>query len=33
MDAPFAALPQMPPRNVNWHRRSRWVNWEKIGFE
>ena len=29
----FVALPQIPPRNVNWFRKSRWVHWVKIGFE
>jgi len=31
--AAFVALPQMPPRNVNWFRKGRWVHWAKIGFE
>ncbi|MDE2219758.1 MAG: NAD(P)/FAD-dependent oxidoreductase [Gammaproteobacteria bacterium] len=31
--AAFVALPQMPPRNVNWFRKSRWVHWVKIAFE
>ena len=31
--AAFVALPQIPPRNVNWFRTSRWVHWVKIGFE
>ena len=31
--AAFVALPQIPPRNVNWFRKSRWVHWVKIGFE
>jgi sulfide:quinone oxidoreductase len=29
----FVALPQIPPRNVNWFRKSRWVHWVKIIFE
>ena len=29
----FVALPQIPPRNVNWFRKGRWVHWAKIGFE
>ena len=29
----FVALPQIPPRNVNWMRKGRWVHWAKIGFE
>lgn len=31
--AAFVALPQIPPRNVNWFRKSRWVHWVKIVFE
>lgn len=31
--AAFVALPQIPPRNVNWFRKSRSVHWVKIGFE
>jgi sulfide:quinone oxidoreductase len=31
--AAFVALPQLPPRNVNWFRKGRWVHWLKIGFE
>ncbi|HTY93651.1 MAG TPA: FAD-dependent oxidoreductase [Steroidobacteraceae bacterium] len=31
--AAFVALPQIPPRNVNWFRKGRWVHWLKIGFE
>ena len=31
--AAFVALPQIPPRNVNRFRKSRWVHWVKIGFE
>jgi sulfide:quinone oxidoreductase len=29
----FVAQPQIPPRNVNWSRRGRWVHLAKIGFE
>lgn len=29
----FVALPQIPPRNVNWFRHGRWVHWAKIAFE
>lgn len=29
----FAALPQIPPRNVNWSAEGRWVHLAKIGFE
>jgi sulfide:quinone oxidoreductase len=31
--AAFVALPQIPPRNVNWFRKGRWVHWAKILFE
>jgi sulfide:quinone oxidoreductase len=31
--AAFVALPQIPPRNVNWFRKGRWVHWLKIAFE
>lgn len=31
--AAFVALPQIPPRNVNWIRKGRWVHWLKIAFE
>jgi len=31
--AAFVALPQIPPRNVNWIRKGRWVHWAKIAFE
>jgi len=31
--AAFVALPQIPPRNVNWFRKGRWVHWAKIAFE
>jgi sulfide:quinone oxidoreductase len=29
----FVAQPQIPPRNVNWSSRGRWVHAAKIGFE
>ncbi|WP_422001281.1 NAD(P)/FAD-dependent oxidoreductase [Reyranella sp.] len=29
----FVALPQIPPRNVNWSSRGYWVHAAKIGFE
>jgi sulfide:quinone oxidoreductase len=29
----FVALPQMPPRNVTWARRGRWVHLAKVAFE
>jgi len=31
--AAFVALPQIPPRNVNWFRKGRWVHVAKIAFE
>jgi len=31
--AAFVALPQIPPRNVTWTKKGRWVHWAKIGFE
>ena len=29
----FVALPQIPPRNVTWAKKGRWVHWAKIAFE
>ncbi|MEO7008395.1 MAG: FAD-dependent oxidoreductase, partial [Caldimonas sp.] len=29
----FVALPQIPPRNVNWFRKGKWVHLAKIAFE
>jgi len=29
----FVALPQIPPRNVTWARRGKWVHFAKIAFE
>ncbi|OGI58158.1 MAG: pyridine nucleotide-disulfide oxidoreductase [Candidatus Muproteobacteria bacterium RBG_19FT_COMBO_61_10] len=29
----FVAMPQIPPRNVSWMKKGRWVHWSKIGFE
>lgn len=29
----FAALPQIPPRNVNWSAQGKWVHMAKVGFE
>ena len=29
----FVALPQIPPRNVNWSSSGKWVHLAKIGFE
>lgn len=31
--AAFVALPQIPPRNVNWFRKGKWVHFAKIAFE
>ena len=31
--AAFAALPQIPPRNVNWFKEGKWVHLAKIAFE
>lgn len=31
--AAFVAVPQIPPRNVNWFRKGRWVHWAKVAFE
>jgi sulfide:quinone oxidoreductase len=29
----FLAMPQIPPRNVQWAARGRWVHWLKIAYE
>ena len=29
----FVALPQIPPRNVNWYAEGKWVHLAKIVFE
>lgn len=29
----FVAMPQIPPRNVNWASQGKWVHLAKIGFE
>jgi sulfide:quinone oxidoreductase len=29
----FVAQPQLPPRNLNWSSKGRWVHMAKIGFE
>lgn len=29
----FVAQPQIPPRNVNWAKRGKWVHFAKVGFE
>jgi sulfide:quinone oxidoreductase len=31
--AAFIALPQIPPRNVNWFAKGKWVHLAKIAFE
>lgn len=31
--AAFVALPQIPPRNVNWFRKGKWVHYAKVAFE
>ena len=31
--AAFVALPQIPPRNVAWFKKGRWVHAAKIAFE
>ena len=31
--AVFVALPQIPPRNVNWFKKGKWVHLAKIAFE
>ena len=31
--AAFVALPQIPPRNVNWSASGKWVHLAKVGFE
>ena len=31
--AAFVALPQIPPRNVNWFKKGKWVHLAKVGFE
>ncbi|RFB03907.1 NAD(P)/FAD-dependent oxidoreductase [Parvularcula marina] len=29
----FVAMPQIPPRNVNWAASGKWVHWAKAAFE
>jgi len=29
----FIAMPQIPPRNVNWFSEGKWVHLAKVGFE
>ena len=31
--AAFVALPQIPPRNVNWFKKGKWVHLAKIAYE
>jgi len=31
--AAFIALPQIPPRNVTWAKKGKWVHWAKVAFE
>lgn len=31
--AAFVAVPQIPPRNINWSSEGRWVHYAKIAFE
>lgn len=31
--AAFIALPQIPPRNVTWSKKGKWVHYAKIAFE
>lgn len=31
--AAFVAIPQIPPRNVNWFKKGRWVHLAKVAFE
>jgi len=31
--AAFIAVPQIPPRNITWFTKGRWVHWAKIAFE
>jgi sulfide:quinone oxidoreductase len=31
--AAFIAVPQIPPRNITWFKKGKWVHWAKIGFE
>jgi sulfide:quinone oxidoreductase len=31
--AAFIAVPQIPPRNVTWFKKGKWVHWMKIWFE
>ncbi len=31
--AAFIAVPQIPPRNVTWAKKGKWVHWSKVAFE
>jgi sulfide:quinone oxidoreductase len=31
--AAFVAMPQIPPRNVNWFKKGKWVHLAKLGYE
>jgi len=31
--AAFVAIPQIPPRNVTWFKKGKWVHYAKIAFE
>ena len=31
--AAFLAMPQIPPRNVSWFKKGKWVHWAKIAYE
>jgi sulfide:quinone oxidoreductase len=31
--AAFVALPQIPPRNVSWFKKGKWVHYAKVAFE
>ena len=31
--AAFVAIPQIPPRNVTWSKKGKWVHYAKIAFE
>ena len=31
--AAFVAIPQIPPRNVSWFNKGKWVHYAKVGYE
>lgn len=31
--AAFIAVPQIPPRNITWFKKGKWVHWSKVMFE